>query len=72
MEIFKFTDINATIINMNHFVSLQYAHEYGQYLEVNIMCGNKTQTLLLKYNDLDYMYNDYKRFIKMNDLKVFE
>lgn len=66
MEIFKFTDNNATIINLGYFVSLSYEHDWS--LDVKLMCGNKIEKITLKYNNADEIFNDYKRLLEVTEI----
>lgn len=69
MEIFKFTDNNATIINLDYFINLSYEHEWGNYLAVKLICGNKIEKITLKYNNEEEIYNDYKRFLEVTEFE---
>jgi hypothetical protein len=69
MKIFKFTDNNANIINLDYFINLSYKYEWGNYLVVQLICGNKIEKITLKYNNEDEIYNDYKRFIEETEFE---
>lgn len=69
MKTFKFTDNNATIINLDYFINLSYKYEWGNYLVVQLICGNKIEKITLKYDNEDEIYNDYERFIEVTEFE---